>query len=155
MRIRDWSSDVCSSDLRAPAVGCYARNLLHADPAGRFSVWAMVWRPGQGSSVHDHCCWCVMGVHRGTLTEERFVASAGQEPPRLRGARRCGIGAVCALEPGVDDIHRVVNRDAETAISVHVYGFDPAVLARSVGRSWAYRSEEHTSELQSLKRLSY
>src|SRR5690606_34463082 len=77
-----------------PAEGCYARNLLHADPAGRFSVWAMVWRPGQGSGVHDHCCWCVMGVHRGMLTEERFAVPAGQAPPRLRGAARRGIGAV-------------------------------------------------------------
>ncbi|MFN4089238.1 MAG: cysteine dioxygenase [Alphaproteobacteria bacterium] len=120
---------------RVPAEGCYARNLVHADPEGRFSVWAMVWRPGQESSVHDHCCWCVMGVQEGVLVEEAFRnRNAGDEAPRVAGRRDCGVGAVRALEPGADDIHRIGNRGGATAISIHVYGFDPAQIASSVGR---------------------
>src|SRR4030095_11912675 len=33
---------------------CYARHLLHVDPAGRFSVVVMVWGPGQRTPIHAH-----------------------------------------------------------------------------------------------------
>ncbi len=46
-------------------------------------------------------------------------------------ALRCGHGA------GADDIHRIANAGTATAISIHVYGFDPAVVASSVGRTYA------------------
>lgn len=118
-----------------PAEGCYARNLLHAAADGSFSIWAMVWQPGQGSSIHDHSCWCVMGVHRGVLVEEGFTADGDAAWPARR--TRCGAGTVRALEPGADDIHRIANAGAATAISIHVYGFDPTVVASSVGRTYA------------------
>jgi len=118
-----------------PAEECYARNLLHAAEDGSFSIWAMVWQPGQGSSIHDHSCWCVMGVHRGVLVEEGFVADGDAARPARQ--TRCGTGTVRALEPGADDIHRIANAGTATAISIHVYGFDPAVVASSVGRTYA------------------
>jgi predicted metal-dependent enzyme (double-stranded beta helix superfamily) len=40
----------------------YARHLLHRDRNNRFVVLALVWRPGQGTPIHDHSCWGVMGV---------------------------------------------------------------------------------------------
>lgn len=120
-----------------PAEGCYARNLLHAAADGSFSIWAMVWQAGQGSSIHDHSCWCVMGVHEGRLTEEAFAAGAADGTARCKARAACGAGAVRALDPGADDIHRIVNDGTATAVSIHIYGFDPSVVASSVGRTYA------------------
>ncbi|MAJ28453.1 MAG: hypothetical protein CMJ92_03520, partial [Planctomycetes bacterium] len=43
----------------------YTRHLLHADPEDRFSLLALVWKPGQGTPIHDHPSWGVIGVLRG------------------------------------------------------------------------------------------
>src|SRR3546814_1197092 len=91
MRISDWSSDVCSSDLTA--VHRRSRSGAILDCAGRFF-------PSRRREPHD-----------------RHGA-----PPR-------------AAAPGV-------SRSVE-----------PAGLSSSIGP--AARSEEHTSELQSLMRISY
>ncbi len=115
----------------------YARNLLHVDPVGRFSVWAMVWGPGQGSPVHDHHCWCVMGVHRGLLTEETYRTADAGDQAAPAGRVTCARGAVRALIPGFGDIHRVFNPGSAAAISIHVYGFDPAIACSSVGRIYS------------------
>src|SRR3546814_3103099 len=110
MRISDWSSDVCSSDLLAgaaalagrrrqlPAGRARAAGLPRAAPAGP----AHRRRPGDG--------------HRGAAVDSRI------EPLRRRARRR-----------------------ARTALRLR--------LALRAGP--APRSEEHTSELQSLMRISY
>lgn len=37
----------------------YARRLLYADPAGRYSVVVMTWGAGQSTPIHDHAgVWC-------------------------------------------------------------------------------------------------
>lgn len=132
------SPDLLAPEQRVPQVETYARNLLHVDPVGRFSIWAMVWSPGQATVIHDHSCWCVMGVHEGTLTEESYrPAPSGGDRLEPAGRLLCRPGAVRALHPGMANIHRVVNSGAETAVSVHIYGFDPAVVCSSVGRSYA------------------
>src|SRR3546814_4643113 len=118
MRISDWSSDVCSSDLRAPerrglAIGVFAlasANTLEEKQAG-WEAWcdsadlfAEAWRDG---------------VERAA---ERHLA---------KGAAQLSIKAMA------DRI-----------------GFNLA--RRSVfGLGLVPRSEEHTSELQSLMRISY
>src|SRR3546814_8788726 len=96
MRISDWSSDVCSSDLPAP----WPRTLLSA-----FS--AIPWRQETPAA--------------GQLCAALHAAGA------RRGARRAGAGAA-------GDRHRA---------------------QRSHRQPVAVRSEEHTSELQSLMRISY
>lgn len=68
----------------------YARHLLHAGQG--FSVLAVVWRPGQMSPVHGHHTWCVLGVHRGSLTESLFALD--KESLRLIGCRQHHPGAV-------------------------------------------------------------
>src|SRR3546814_10084346 len=90
MRISDWSSDVCSSDLRGGPPE-KAAPLLYADRSDRFDA-SLTSDPALGSS-HLH------SVHRNIGKES--VGSL-----RLRSA-------------------------------------------------WSRRSEEHTSELQSLLRISY
>lgn len=139
-RLRPWLGmpGLLAPEQRAAQAECYARNLLHTDPQGRFSLWAMVWAPGQGSTVHDHRCWCVMGVQEGVVTEESFRSPAGGSPDRVEPAGRllCRAGATRALHPGIANIHRVLNGSAAPAVSIHVYGFDPAVACSSVGRNY-------------------
>src|SRR5687768_1783806 len=45
---------------------------LHVEPDGTFSVVALVTRPGQATSIHDHTTWCVVAVLDGVEQEERF-----------------------------------------------------------------------------------
>src|SRR3546814_8781429 len=104
MRISDWSSDVCSSDLsnglrkrgpdRAPAI---------LDRRARDSVAARAARAAGDAGPADH-----------------------RDPATGRRGRR---------QPPAGDLHR---RNAPAALT----------SARA-------RSEEHTSELQSLMRISY
>src|SRR3546814_2268116 len=93
MRISDWSSDVCSSDLAElhPAI--------HPD------------------AVHhlDHAIGARLDHHARPFGVRRTVGKPGGEPSPIIG--RHAIGEIHALCPG--------------------------------------RSEEHTSELQSLMRISY
>jgi len=128
--------DLLAPADRTPAQGCYARNLLHAAADGSFSIWAMVWQAGQGSSIHDHSCWCVMGVHEGSLTEEAFAPETSDGEVRCKARVDCDAGVVRALDPGTDDIHRILNAGTATAVSIHIYGFDPSLVASSVGRTY-------------------
>src|SRR3546814_8111255 len=94
MRISDWSSDVCSSDL------------IRAAPGPRVQSWAESWK----------------GIFRSRLAVSAG-GGAGPDSGRLRFAQRTHAGA------GGATIHRRGAAD--------------------------HRSEEHTSELQSLMRISY
>src|SRR3546814_3670605 len=104
MRISDWSSDVCSSDL---------------DPAGtRF------------------------GEH-GILRPEGVLG------PDMRGIRIDILIAVgMALDAGCSE-------DAEVRMRVDDAGCNPFAGAVDDAHAGRERSEEHTSELQSLMRNSY
>src|SRR3546814_6571305 len=97
MRISDWMSDVCSSDL-----------IAQAQPAiGRWH------QPAAGHDRHQ-------GIDRLALPYERLRF--------FRGFRVVEIGGLVAL---------------------------PAVGREQRHRAARQRSEEHTSELQSLMRTSY
>src|SRR3546814_1503227 len=102
MRISDWSSDVCSSDLRL------GKAVIH------------VHRVGHG------------GVDSGST--DRLDRLDGKLPRHIEPSRRTS--DVC-------DGSRF-NANAAGRHAVHVV---PAIMV--------HRSEEHTSELQSLMRISY
>lgn len=113
----------------------YAQHVLHVDPAGRFSVVALVWEPGQATPVHDHAAWCVVGVYEGEDLETRYRLEDGPPGRRLRaiGTARHVRGEVVWLVPDRDgDVHRVSNPTSGTAISIHVYGADIAALGTSI-----------------------
>src|SRR4051812_13621841 len=50
----------------------YRANVVHVHPAGRYSIVALVWRPGQRTPIHSHASWCVVGVHEGREQERSF-----------------------------------------------------------------------------------
>src|SRR3546814_3157309 len=108
MRISDWSSDVCSSDLA---------QRRQVDPGFlEFGPLALVQRRRRGD-------------HRDQLLAERR--------PHAPGAR--GLTDVETLAPAQ---HAAAVGLAGIGIQVHHLALDG-------------RSEEHTSELQSLMRISY
>src|SRR3546814_7767589 len=106
MRISDWSSDVCSSDLHA----------LHDRIVAReYGIDDELAEAGDGEDL--------LGQH-----------STAQELAEQQRAQR----------------HHRQQRIAEGMLD------DDGVLAHTLGPRGAHvRSEEHTSELQSLMRISY
>src|SRR3546814_10085466 len=105
MRISDWSSDVCSSDLERDA-GKAHRDLRIADAADQEAGAAGI----------------VVGArHADLVGQRRDFVEEGRQFDRLR------------------------------AIVERRHKFDRFADVRKIGS----RSEEHTSELQSLMRISY
>ncbi|MGC0327346.1 putative metal-dependent enzyme (double-stranded beta helix superfamily) [Streptomyces sp. SAI-170] len=114
----------------------YRQHLLHAEHDGSFSVVALVWLPGQGTSVHDHVSWCTTGVHQGQERERRYrLLPAADGSARLVATADAlnQQGEFCGFAPP-GDIHRVWNAGPSTAISLHVYGADISRLGSSVRR---------------------
>src|SRR3546814_7191370 len=113
MRISDWSSDVCSSDL-PHADGASRETAGRPLVAGRYSVGQV--RPRQGES--------------GDAADRKGGGDGRIQRP-----------ALCRVS-----LQRVLRRSRVPAGSTG--------LGRGGGAA-RRRSEEHTSELQSLMRISY
>src|SRR3546814_4197975 len=122
MRISDWSSDVCSSDLYVGAmlVGALIRNLDDASGWIRLSVPTI-------ELIGNICLALFLAL---ALMNLKLWELAGLATPLLvnLGLQALIVVAFCAV------VFRAMGRD-----------YDAAVM----------RSEEHTSELQSLMRISY
>ena len=117
-----------------PQAECYARHVLYGDPDGRFTVLALVWRPGQFSPPHAHHTWCAYAVRAGALSETLYAFDGATSTARpLREAARTA-GYVCFAEAGLDQIHRLGNSGAEPAMSIHVYGVARERVATHVNR---------------------
>ena len=119
---------------REPFDDRYRQHVVHVHPEGRYSVVALVWRPGHATPIHDHRCWCVVGVWRGTERETTYDlhAADGREWLAVRDTTTCRPGDVSVLVPPDEDIHLVENAGEELAISVHVYGANIALLGSSI-----------------------
>src|SRR3546814_9604137 len=117
MRISDWSSDVCSSDLLSSSPRL-SPGACPCDFLWRMGWWSGSGEPSVGSGgtdCSDHQTWWPVGHPSGGVS---FLAFTGGRSGRCRSLR----------------------------------------LSRRVPKAGAVklrRSEEHTSELQSLMRISY
>ncbi len=120
--------DVLTPEQRLGAPDRAASHTLHVEPDGAFSIVAVVWRPGQITSIHDHTTWCVFGVVQGVEHEEVYDADLN-----LIGQSDGRVGDVNGFAPP-GDIHRVHNTGDEIAISIHVYGTDVTRIGSSVRR---------------------
>jgi predicted metal-dependent enzyme (double-stranded beta helix superfamily) len=108
----------------------YAQYLLYRPSDHAFSVVSFVWNAGQGSPVHDHCTWGVIGQLEGEEEESRFrLTAAGLE---LIGVHRARRGDVAHVYPPARDIHQIHNRTASPTISIHIYGGDIGSQRRHV-----------------------
>src|SRR3546814_8633953 len=122
MRISDWSSDVCSSDL--PLV------VIHGTA-----------RPGDQRLSHR--IEPGLAGMRGKLNAVVEIG-IGEREHRLSG--------LAHLVHGRADFLQVHKAPAHEARKAEHDGLPPVVLR---GKEQHARSEEHTSELQSLMRISY
>jgi predicted metal-dependent enzyme (double-stranded beta helix superfamily) len=110
-----------------PAPDRYARRLVHLDPAGRYSVLAMVWDKGQGTGLHDHAgIWCVECVYDGRIRVTSYSVRGGDPERDLvifeqESVVTAGVGEAGALIPPFE-YHRLVNPDDTPAVTLHVYG---------------------------------
>src|SRR3546814_6082786 len=129
MRISDWSSDVCSSDLGA--------RIGFRQSAGGAE------RLVQGRAVDDvKAEQLLLGLGERPVEHQRLVAALAQRG-RRGGRQQAGDGA----EPA--PVRQFLLNDGELR-------HDRVVLVLGPGADNVFfRSEEHTSELQSLMRISY
>lgn len=105
----------------------YTRHLLYADPGKRFSILAIVWRPGQRTSIHGHTAWGAVGVYSGNPYCEVFDTGCDNQAritlePTMK--LRLHPGDLSTVQPGIDDVHRIGNDSAAEAITIHIYGRD-------------------------------
>jgi predicted metal-dependent enzyme (double-stranded beta helix superfamily) len=132
---------VLEASEREPDPERYRQHVLHVDPAGRFSVVALVWLPGHETPIHDHVAWCVAGILTGREREHRFDRITGQlRRTRLRQGDTVmnEIGEVSVLTAG-PDIHKVTCASGAKTISIHVYGAD--ITRRGTSINLTYDSE--------------
>src|SRR3546814_7449037 len=118
MRISDWSSDVCASDLAAD------EHRIRARDNRELVIPARVQGDPQARR-HLFLAYELLILYGGTALGHRLILQMQ--------ARNTGI---------LEQTHRLGDVDR------------PAVTIVGVGDQ-RYRSEEHTSELQSLMRISY
>src|SRR3546814_7842223 len=125
MRMRDWSSDVCSSDLPAcggpPGKRLQRATILDDDAARLLAIGA--WDgPARHGTVDE-----AEHLRRPDLLRGLYLS--GGRPAGYDVVRRQG----CEVSPDRRNLHQHADRR----------------------RAEHPRSEEHTSELQSLMRISY
>lgn len=124
----DWLPE----DLARPGADKYQQYLLYADPAGRYSVQSFVWGPGQGTPIHNHTVWGLVGVLRGAEQCAEYP-TPGAAPMRCQHQHRLEHGAVDRVSPTIGDWHAVSNAlDDAPSISIHVYGANIGRVTRSI-----------------------
>jgi len=123
-----------TAEQRMPGDRCYARHVVHADPAGRFTILALVWMPGQFSPPHAHQTWCAYAVCEGVLTETEYAFDGTTEKATALHTADRHAGYACFGEAGLDQIHRLGNAGVRPAISLHVYGVESGRIKTHVNR---------------------
>ncbi|WP_026252816.1 cysteine dioxygenase family protein [Streptomyces sp. PsTaAH-124] len=137
------AGDLLTEEQREGSTDHYRQHVLHVEADGSFSVVALVWLPGQRTSVHDHVSWCVTGVHEGREHERRYRLTGEGATARLVATEEVvnEQGDVCGFAPP-GDIHRVWNGGAGKAVSLHIYGADIGRLGSSVRRVYEPPADE-------------
>src|SRR3546814_10245294 len=116
MRISDWSTDVCSSDLTSPARTSLPRRVERIGPSSLSAVWRQSEVPA----------WKSQSSVASTLCQWDFCPASS----------RNNIAVAVPRAPSGDSTRQVSRYQPPSG--------------------WGCRrSEEHTSELQSLMRISY
>ena len=107
---------------QAPGADSYRQHLLHVSDCRGLSVVALVWKPGQGTPIHDHVSWCVVGVYEGLERETRYRSRTAVCAPPRPSRRTPAMSRRSSRPPRTS----IASRPAATSstISIHVYGAD-------------------------------
>jgi predicted metal-dependent enzyme (double-stranded beta helix superfamily)/ubiquinone/menaquinone biosynthesis C-methylase UbiE len=126
--------------------------LLHTDPAGRFSLAALVFQPHARTTVHDHQSWVVWGTYSGQERETRYQRRdvPGRAFPRLSPSwsKVFTAGEISFIEPPPGDIHDVENVTDGVSVSLHLHGTD---IGKQVRNSYDVRHGVVRSFVQSYE----
>ena len=74
-------------DRTRPDPDRYVMYPLHVDPGGRFSIASAVWNVGQGTPVHGHETWGVVGIYSGVEVETRYAKPTVPDVPLVEERR--------------------------------------------------------------------
>jgi predicted metal-dependent enzyme (double-stranded beta helix superfamily) len=109
----------------------YVMYPLHVAADGSFSIAAAVWDVGQGTPVHGHETWGVVGIHSGTEVETRYVKPTAPDVPLDEdGIEEWHAGEVTVCCTTDDDVHQVRCGGDRPVVGIHVYGADIGTLPR-------------------------
>jgi len=118
-------------DKTRPDPARYVMYPLHVAPDGSFSIASAVWNVGQGTPVHGHETWGVVGIYRGTEVETRYEKPAVADLPLVaEGTDEWTVGQVTVCCTTDDDVHQVRCGGDEPVVGIHVYGADIGTLPR-------------------------
>jgi predicted metal-dependent enzyme (double-stranded beta helix superfamily) len=118
-------------DKTRPDPERYVMYPLHVAPDGSFSIASAVWNVGQGTPVHGHETWGVVGIYRGVEVETRFEKPRVADVPLVpEGTEEWGAGQVTVCCTTDDDVHQVRCGGDEPVVGIHVYGADIGTLPR-------------------------
>jgi len=131
LQLRDFMSahELLNQTQQQPNASNYQRHTLYRDETGEFTIFALVWLPGQETPVHGHMAWGAVGLYSGELNVvgyEIFGTRAGQMHLKAVSELDTREGHVTSVTRGINDIHRIKNTSSKPAISIHVYGMDIA-----------------------------
>src|SRR3546814_1503244 len=137
MRISDWSSDVCSSDLALSGAN-HARAFL-----------------GVQTGCSHSCTFCATVLARGTARSATIEAVLAEAQIALdRGQREIVLTGVDLASYG-DDSRASLAALVEALLTLPIERLRLSSLdPNRIDDALFARSEEHTSELQSLMRIS-
>ena len=122
-----------------PVAERYQSYALYVDPQARYSVISFVWAPGQGTPVHNHTVWGLVGVLRGAERCEEFPVP-GVAAMNCTHAHDLVRGEVDRVSPTIGDWHRVSNAMIDQpSVSIHVYGADIGRVHRNF---WDARAQQ-------------
>ena len=99
---------------------------------GDLSLFSLVVDPGRETPVHDHLCWGLVGLYRGSQSEKVYRRRPGSEAVELVEERPLERGGIYDLIPPDGDIHSVATISDEPSISIHLLGSD-------IGCMWRHR----------------
>lgn len=117
--------------LTRPGADRYVMYPLHVDPAGRFSIASAVWNVGQGTPVHGHETWGVVGIHSGVEHEISFAKPKVEGVPLVQdGETDWTAGEVTVCCTTDDDVHQVSCAGDQPCVGIHIYGADIGTLSR-------------------------
>src|SRR3546814_1871115 len=186
MRISDWSSDVCSSDLQNVVEHLIALGVDDGDAVGRAE--GDVGLAAIGEDAHSHRLQglglqpryregdLLLDLEAVRIDDADRAADLGGHPHLcpvvgILGDARALVDQHVALDLeslGVDEVRHVggfggVHDGLAVGADAHALGLDAdrnlrdggTALEVYHGHQVVVRSEEHTSELQSLMRISY
>jgi 3-mercaptopropionate dioxygenase len=116
---------------RRPNTERYVMYPLFVAADGSFSIASAVWNVGQGTPVHGHETWGVVGIYSGVEVETRFEKpTAANLPLVAQGTDEWSAGDVTVCCTTDDDVHQVRCGGDVPVIGIHVYGADIGTLPR-------------------------